>query len=124
MRRDQRQAHSTGIWAEEVAAAQLQQSGLTLLARNYRCRGGELDLVMRERELLVFVEVRFRGREDYGSPAESVDARKQRRLILSARHYLQTHPQSAQCDSRFDVVLVGGDRRQPTVEWIRNAFEA
>ena len=79
---------------------------------------------MRDGELLVFVEVRFRGRADYGSPSESVDARKQRRLVLGARHYLQSHPQSVQRNARFDVVLIGGDRKQPAVEWIRNAFEA
>lgn len=115
---------NAGLWAEDLAFRRLQQSGLTLLGRNYRCRSGELDLIMRDSEALVFVEVRFRGRGDYGTSAESVDLRKQRRIVLTARHYLQRHPDQNRTSARFDVVLVGGEPARPTVEWIKNAFQA
>jgi putative endonuclease len=98
--------------------------GLITLARNYTCRGGEIDLVMREREVVVFVEVRFRRSARFGSAAESVDAGKRRRLILAARHYLARNPAFADAPCRFDVVAVSGDPGKPTVDWIAGAFSA
>jgi len=115
---------NAGPWAEDLACRRLLQSGLTLLARNYRCGSGELDLVLRDSGAVVFVEVRFRGRGDYGTSAESVDLRKQRRLVRTARHYLHRHPHENRTSVRFDVVLVDGEPARPTIEWIRNAFQA
>lgn len=106
-----------GREAEDLACRHLESRGLRLLERNYRCRAGELDLVMRERDQLVFVEVRYRSHRGYGSAVESVDARKQRRLIDAARHYLQRHGTHAAC--RFDVVGIDAAGR---VEWLRDAF--
>jgi len=79
---------------------------------------------MQDGKTIVFVEVRYRSRSDFGSAAESIDSRKQQRLVVTAQHYLQTQPLLAGCDCRFDVVLIRGDARQPSVEWIRNAFQA
>ena len=102
--------------AETRAETMLKHHGLIPLARNYRCRGGEIDLVMRDGEHLVFIEVRYRSHRGYGGAASSVDLKKQRRVILAARHYLQSKSWSGPC--RFDVVAF----EQGAAQWIRDAF--
>ncbi|MFM1890949.1 MAG: endonuclease [Pseudomonadota bacterium] len=106
-----------GEAAERRAAEHLARAGLDLVARNYRCRGGEIDLVMRDGAALVFVEVRYRSRPGFGTAAESVDARKRRRLILAAEHYLQANRVRSPC--RFDVVGIDAGGQ---IEWLRDAF--
>ncbi len=106
---------------EGEALKRLEAAGLKLLDRNYRCRLGELDLVLRDGDGLAFVEVRFRRSSDFGSGAESVGVSKRRRLIAAAQHYLQRHPKLADLPCRFDVVAIGPGA-SPQVEWIRNAF--
>ncbi len=106
--------------AEAAAAAFLCSRGLSLLQSNYRCRRGEIDLVLREGPTIVFVEVRLRTNKAYGNAAESIVARKRARILAAARHYLAGKPE-APC--RFDVVLF--DRLDPPrMEWIRDAFSA
>jgi putative endonuclease len=114
-----------GAGGEEAALQHLQRHGLKLLQRNYRVArgpgapGGEIDLVMRERDgTLVFVEVRVRSGASRGGAAASVDAAKRRRLVHAARHYLLRLPVLPPC--RFDVVAIDGER----LEWIRAAFDA
>lgn len=104
--------------AESLAAAFLEAEGLKILARNYRCRFGEIDLVAVNGATLVFVEVRARGSEAYGGAAGSITPAKRKRLVAAARHYLMSHRSSSPC--RFDVVLVRG--RESRVEWLRDAF--
>jgi putative endonuclease len=111
----------SGAEAESLACAHLEHSGLRLLTRNYRCPPGEIDLVMRDRDTLVFVEVRYRRSSAHGSPAESVDARKRARLTAAAQHYLLGHRHDGAC--RFDVVAVSG-ATPPRLEWLRDAFHA
>lgn len=106
-----------GAAKERLAEAFLIARGLRLVARNQHSRFGEIDLVMREETVLVFVEVRYRRSTRFGTPAATVDARKQQRLILAARHYLHTHPTQLAC--RFDVVAIGA---QDDIQWIRQAF--
>jgi len=107
-----------GADAEELAARYLQDQGLAIVQRNYRCRAGEIDLVARDGETLVFVEVRLRRSEAFGGARASVDAHKQRRILQAARHYLAGRPDQ-RC--RCDVVLLDRlDRR--AIEWIRGAF--
>lgn len=108
-----------GAQAEQHAAEFLQRRGLTLLHQNYRCRHGEIDLIMRDGATLVFVEVRLRSRSDYGGPAASIGATKQSRLVRTAEHYLSTLRHTPPC--RFDAVLLH-NRENTGVEWIRNAF--
>ncbi len=112
-----------GAWAEDLAYRHLLDQGLRLVTRNYRCRHGEIDLIMRDGPTIVFVEVRLRNRTDFGSGAESVDARKQARVSSSAEHYLQRHA-TLLADCRFDVVsiLQSGDTYR--LDWIRNAFSS
>ena len=102
---------------ERLAEAYLRTQRLTPVARNHRCRLGEIDLVMRDGGTLVFIEVRYRRSDRFGTPAETVDRRKQRRLSAAASHYLQGHPTTLPC--RFDVVALSGDNR---IDWIKNAF--
>lgn len=107
-----------GSDAEALASRFLQTQGLRLLERNVRCRRGEIDLVMRDGDTLVFVEVRQRSRALWGSAAESITAQKRRKLSLAAQEYLQKHPTSGAC--RFDVVAIDADNPP---EWIPHAFE-
>jgi putative endonuclease len=112
---------SQGQAAEEKALGYLQGKGLRLLNRNYRCKSGEIDLVMQQNNTLVFVEVRYRQSSHFGSAAESVTSSKQRKLLLTANHYLQKNGLDRPC--RFDVVAIGG-KNQTEIEWIQNAFQA
>lgn len=107
-----------GAVAEQAAADYLVARGLRLVARNWRCKGGEIDLVMRDGATLVFVEVRARGGMGFGGAAASITAAKQARVILAARHYLMVKGVDAPC--RFDAVLVQDGR----LEWLKGAFEA
>jgi putative endonuclease len=115
---------ATGADWELAAQRHLEAAGLRLLARNQVYRLGELDLVMRDGDVVVFVEVRFRKSSGFGGSAPSVDARKQRKLVLAAQCFLAAHPKLANCACRFDVVAVEGAADAPRVDWIRNAFEA
>ncbi len=112
-----------GAWAEDLACRHLLDQGLRLVTRNYRCRHGEIDLVMRDGPTIAFIEVRMRNRTDFGSGAESVDARKQVRVLSSAEHYLQRHA-TLLADCRFDVVSILQSGNTHRLEWIRNAFNA
>ena len=113
-----------GDAAEAAALAMLQARGLQLLARNAASRGGELDLVMRDGAIVVFVEVRYRATRRFGGGAASVDAGKRRRLVHAARAFLAGHPQMADAPCRFDVVDADGDPDAPTLTWLRAAFDA
>lgn len=106
---------------ETRALAFLAQQGHRLVARNFRCRQGEIDLITLENDRLIFVEVRYRSRSDYGGALASVDTRKQGRIIHAARYFLHRHPMHQCRDCRFDIVAY--DHEQPPV-WIQNAFEA
>jgi len=108
-----------GAQAELLAAQFLQRNGLKLLQQNYRCRHGEIDLILRDGDMLVFAEVRLRSRADFGGAAASINAAKQNRLIHTAQHYLSTLAHIPPC--RFDAVLLDA-LDNPSVEWVRNAF--
>lgn len=107
-----------GAGAEAMAAAFLESRGLTILARNYRCRLGEIDLVARDGPTTVFVEVRKRASSAYGGAAASITAAKKLKLTRAARHYMSRLSTLPQC--RFDAVLIEGE--PPRIDWIRNAF--
>lgn len=111
---------SRGQAAEALAARHLEQRGLRILQRNFRIRGGEIDLICRDGRTLVFVEVRLRSRQDFGGAGASITATKRRRIILAARHYLARQP-DAEC--RFDCILLN-NLDEKAMEWIPNAFTA
>lgn len=112
-----------GRAAEDAALGFLESQGCVLLHRNYRCRLGEIDLVMRDGGSLVFVEVRARESEAYGGAAASIGHAKQRRLAAAARHFLMTHPREAALPARFDVVAISGPGGENSPHWIRAAFD-
>lgn len=108
---------------EDLACEHLRAAGLELLARNFRTRFGELDLVMRDAGVLVFVEVRYRARSDYGGAAASVDQRKRGRLSTAGAQFRQQHPALADLPCRFDVVAITGPRDAARIDWHRAAFD-
>jgi len=103
---------------EDQALAHLQKNGLALCERNFRCKGGEIDLIMREQGALVFVEVRKREQSRHGGAAASITAAKQRRLIIAAQVYLKRFKMPPPC--RFDVIAIDGGN----LTWLKNAIEA
>ncbi|MFA7239230.1 MAG: YraN family protein [Sulfuricellaceae bacterium] len=108
-----------GARAEQLAAAYLQRHGLTVVARNFRCRAGEIDLILRDGATLVFAEVRLRKNGAFGGAAASITPHKQHKLRLAAQYYLQTLPTEPPC--RFDALLL--DRLdENAVEWVKNVI--
>lgn len=112
---------NSGAQAEQWAAQYLLQHGMEPVAKNYRGRFGEIDLIMRDGATLVFIEVRLRHNADFGGAAASIDARKQQRVIRTAQQYLASLERTPPC--RFDVVLMD-DVLGKNLQWLRNAFEA
>ncbi len=113
-------AGNKGSDAKQRAAIFLQQQKLTLLESNYRYRFGEIDLIMREGDTVVFVEVRMRSSNRFGGAAASITAAKRLKLTRAARHYLAEHESDLPC--RFDAILISGERENK-IEWIRDAFD-
>ncbi len=113
-----------GAAAEALAARHLERHGFTIIARNVRCRGGEVDLIADDGRSLVFAEVRLRKNGRFGGAAASITASKQRRVILAAEHWLagdgRRHANRA---CRFDAILLDG-LDAARIEWIRGAFDA
>lgn len=107
-----------GDAGEERALRYLEKQGLKLVERNFRCKGGEIDLIMQDGGMLAFVEVRKRAGAGFGGAAASITARKQARLVIAAQTFLQRYRMPPAC--RFDVVAIDGDQ----MEWLRNAIEA
>lgn len=111
-----------GARAEARARRYLRRRGLKHLASNFRCRGGELDLVMEDGGTTVFVEVRRRSRGDYGSASESITETKKHRLIRAAEQFLVANRRDHK-PARFDVVAIDGSRRPARLTWLRDAFQ-
>lgn len=112
--------NTLGVATEQRARLYLQSKGLTFLEANYRCRYGEIDLILKDKSTLVFVEVRYRANQDFGGAAASITSQKQQKILRTAQYYLQEHGDQA---CRFDVVAFGGNAAEK-MEWISNAFEA
>ena len=115
---------STGDRWEARALTHLQGAGLRLLERNWHCRLGEIDLIMRDGDSVVFVEVRYRDAADSGSALDSVGPGKRRKLVRAAQLYLAQHTALAQRPCRFDVVAFDGDGEEVRCDWVRGAFDA
>jgi putative endonuclease len=119
---DDRERKEAGSEGEHAALQHLQRSGLKLIARNYRCKAGEIDLVMLDGAVLALIEVRYRGTSAFGGAAASVTWRKQRRIITAARHLLLTRADLRRYPARFDVVAITSGLRGPEIRWIKAAF--
>lgn len=113
-----------GQAAEDLAEAFLQTQGLVSVTKNFKCKTGEIDLIMQEKNTLVFVEVRLRTNPFFTHAAESVNHQKQRRLINTAQFYLQQSGLSDKVACRFDVIALDNNHRINASDWIKNAFGA
>ena len=112
-----------GKHGEDLACRELERRGYAIVARRYRRRGGEIDIIARDGETIVFVEVKAREDRAFGSGADAVTAFKRRRIVEVAQEYLVRHHRS-DCRCRFDVVSIQFDTGRPVVELIQNAFDA
>ena len=119
---DDQERKAIGLLGEELALAHLLAHGLQLIKRNYRCKLGEIDLVMLDSATLVLVEVRYRTTNDYGGAAASITWEKQRKLTKAAEHLLMKNPELRRCPARFDVVAITMAASEPRIEWIKSAF--
>jgi putative endonuclease len=119
--------NNSGLEAEKLAATFLASKGLKLVAQNYHCRFGEIDLIMTDANCLVFVEVKLRSSSQFGGAAASITPQKQQKMTLTAQHYLQQANYKTEPACRFDAVLLSSKILKNTdlqqIEWIRNAFE-
>lgn len=117
-----RSRQQSGRDAEGQALAHLQQHGLQLVAQNWLCKRGELDLVMLDGDTVVFVEVRYRKNTQWGGALDSIDERKRRKLIFAAQYFLQRESRWADRPCRFDVVAIDSNAAQ--LNWLQNAFDS
>lgn len=118
-----------GEYTESLACQFLENKGFKFIERNFNCRFGEIDLIMQDNDSLVFVEVRYRRNNNFGSGAETITANKQSKLIKTASAYLQRHAKLNQYPARFDVISITGSIETTNIEnikfdWIENAFGA
>lgn len=113
-------SYEIGQASESIASAYLQNQGLKLIEKNFHCAQGEIDLIMEDKDYLVFVEVRFRKHRDYGNSIETISRSKQNRLTRTAQHYLQQHGLMYKTNCRFDVL---GLNAQEKITWIKNVFD-
>ena len=119
---DDRTRKAIGLLGEQLALRHLKANGLEIVARNYRCKMGEIDLVMMDGRTLVLIEVRCRSSKDYGGAAASIDWRKQRRLVLAAEHLLMKRAELRRYPARFDVVAITTGETEAKIDWIKSAF--
>lgn len=124
MSRPPEERSAAGREAEEAVCGYLRERGMEIVARNFRSRGGEVDIVAREGDTLAFVEVRSRGREDFGRPEESVGRGKRLRVVSAARGYLAASSPAGWRVARFDVAAVEEGPAGPVIRYYPNAFDA
>ncbi len=111
-----------GDYWEDVAFNFLKKKQLINIKRNYNCKLGEIDIIMTDKDTLVFIEVKYRKNSDWVSAAESVTKAKQKKIIRSAQLYLLQNKKYDNWNCRFDVVSIQGDKQNPEIDWIENAF--
>jgi putative endonuclease len=117
---------NNGAGFEALAAVHLEREGLEVVQKNFRCRAGEIDLICRDGDCLVFVEVRYRSNPGFASPLESITRAKQKRILRTAQVYLQRCGNANRTRCRFDVVAIRpcGGSRGDEIQWLRHAFTA
>lgn len=111
-----------GAACEKLAISHLERQGMKLLERNFTCRRGEIDLIMQDRNRIIFVEVRSRHSARSVSPLESIDPAKQRRIVNAARYYLMIRNLHERVDCRFDCIGITGSGSDIDITWIPDAF--
>lgn len=116
-------ARIRGCWAEIRAQKYLSDKGLELITKNFRSPFGEIDLIMKDKNIICFIEVRYRADESFYPAVESIDENKCRRIILTGQKYLLQHHNTGQSDYRFDIIALHGKQADVKIEWIKNAFQ-
>lgn len=124
MTRKPEERTAAGREAEESVCAYLRKRGMVIVERNFRARGGEIDLIARDGDVLAFVEVRFRTEDGHGLPEESVGEAKRKRIAAAARAYLSTISPGSWREARFDVAAVDGSGAAPAIRYYPAAFDA
>ncbi len=124
MSRNPEERMAAGREAEDSVCAYLRERGMEIVERNVRARGGEIDLIARDGEVLAFVEVRFREEDGHGLAEESVGPAKRKRIAAAARAYLSTIPPDSWREARFDVAAVDGSGAAPAIRYYPAAFDA
>jgi putative endonuclease len=114
--------NDNGRIAEQLARRYLINRGLKAVTTNYLCRYGELDLVMRDKELLIVVEIRYRHRATFGGPIASISPAKRRKIASATQHFIHKYPAYRHAPVRFDVVGLSGTLHAPDIHWIAGAF--
>ena len=116
-----------GKMAEALAVKYLQSNGLKLVRRNFSCRNGEIDIIMRDKDYLVFIEVRFRNTLTHSHPLETIDYRKQQKILKTVQFYLLQYPEYGHHPCRIDAVAIYSGREntgvEKQVEWVQNAIQ-
>lgn len=112
-----------GYEMENLACHYLEQQGLQLLLRNYRCKMGEIDLIMRDNQLIIFVEVKYRRQTRFGSSLEAIDMQKRAKLVRTAEYYLLRNRINSTCQIRFDAITIEHVDHQRKIHWIKNIIE-
>ena len=113
-----------GKIAEDIALNYLKQNKLKYIERNFRSSFGEIDLILKDKNTLVYIEVRYRNNNNFMGALETIDRRKCERIIATSQYYQQCNRNAVNMDTRFDVVVINGDLNNPNIEWIKNAFQA
>lgn len=119
---DEQNKKSIGAKYEQIACDYLQEKGVAILERNFRCRQGEIDIVGRHEGYLVFVEVKYRATQNKGSAAEAVTINKQKKICRVADFYRYCHRQGDDCPVRYDVVAIQKEEEEDVITWYKDAF--
>jgi len=114
--------YSSGAYWEERARQLIESRGVTVIARNYTCRFGEIDLIALDSDRLVFIEVRYRSRSDFGSALASVSPTKQQKVLMTAQIFLASHEGYCNRYCRFDIIAFDGPRGSVSAQWLKGAF--
>ena len=117
-------SYQRGRWAEQTALEYLLTKKLKLLEKNFRSQFGEIDLIMQDKSIILFIEVRYRSSDHFHTALESINKKKCVRIISTSHQYLSENRCASQLNCRFDVVVLSGSQETPTIEWIKNAFQA
>ena len=119
-----RTRYQRGRWAERLALEYLERKGLKLRDRNFTGPRGEIDFIMQDEDVIAFIEVRYRAKDNFLHPIESIDRKKCWRIVSTAEYYIQRHGKTADGQCRFDVITITGPEDSPVIGWIKNAFQA
>lgn len=116
-------SYQRGCWAEQKALEYLLTHHLKLLGKNFRSTFGEIDLIMQEKNIILFIEVRYRSSDYFHTALESINKKKCERIISASHQYLTENRSASQRNCRFDVIALSGSQASPKIEWIKNAFQ-